>query len=342
MSQELIVLTAWDVITTPVAEVERQSLLDKLDAADFDGELPANSLGQSIADQMAQALSVVTGWMGALENLSKTLRQPYFEHAKRIKATSDEFMFPLAQRVADLQAKLAEFEAEKKRVEIALERQRQAEAAEARRKEEEIQRQAEAERRRQEQVERERLDAIEREQRRIETERQREIQEAARQARMIENAQARADAQAKANQLAAEEAERKRLAEIARKQESDRQAAADMQRDQQRQAEQERLVAIDQGGLRYDAPKTEGVRVNVGWEFDITNQRHFAEWCWKTGKTFVREVVFDKRAMTQWINDPTTDRANLPGLAVRQVIGATVRKAKARPVITVQSSKVEL
>ena len=304
-----MIIDGWQVFIPAAAEQQRQAVLDKLDQVDID-EIPANALGQSIAQEIVEALSEVKRWMAEVETVSKELRTPYFEQAKKIKATSDTFLLPVAQRFAQVDRKLAEYEAEKKRIEIQLERQRQAEADRLRREEEAKQRAAEEERRRQEQAERDRLAEI-----------QRKALEAT-------NAKLKAEAE-----------------EIMRA-ERERQAAAEAQREAERQAERDRLTTVDSQLVKYDAPKTDGVSVKVAYEFDITDPLALLVWCKANGRGWYNPErladCFFKRDVMEAINSPGFDYASVPGLTVRKVVSSTVRKAKGPKVVNVSATRVEL
>lgn len=307
-SESLMVLSGWDITIPPSAEQARQEVLNAMAAADLEGEIPQNGLGQGIAGEIAAVMSNVKTWMAEVERVSKALREPYFDHAKKIKATSDVFLMPVAERLAKLGQKLAEFEAEKKRVEIELERQRRAEAERLRREEEERQRQAEAERRRQEQAERDRIELLERDAKK-----------------------------------ASSEAQRKRLEDEAAE-ERKRQDEAQTARDNQRLAEQQQLAAIDTGGVRYDAPQTQGVSVKVAYEFEIQDPVALLKWCWDRKPAWINVPrlleSFYKRDITEYLNS-ATDR-NIPGLRVYQAVAANVRRQRTPRALTVQSTKTEL
>ena len=309
MSESLILIDGWDVTIPAAAEQSRQSMLSLLESVDVEGQLPANGTGQCLADEIAAAMSQAKAWMAEVERVSKELREPYFQQSKKIKAASDTFVMPLAEVLARLGRKLAEYEAEKKRIEANLERQRQEEAARLRRGEEARQRAAEDERRRQEQAERERLAEIER-------------------ATLAEsNAKRRAELEA--------EAERERQ----------RQATSDAEREKARLAEQEKLATIDNGGLRYEAPKTEGVSVKVSFEFEITDPLALANFAKQNGRGWINQErfceAFFKRDITEYINCPGVD-LDIPGLAIRRAVATTVKRAKGPRTLNVASTSVSL
>jgi hypothetical protein len=131
MSDALITLNGWFIDVTSRAEQARADMLAELEAADYDGELPQGAVGQQIASDMVLAIGRSKAFRAEVERVSKELREPYFNHAKKIKATSDLFVAPVAEVEARISQRLAEFEAAKRRIEIELERRRQEEAAKA-------------------------------------------------------------------------------------------------------------------------------------------------------------------------------------------------------------------
>lgn len=304
-SEALIVLNGWDApVPSPTAHQSRDALLGILELAN----LAAKIGNQAAADNAKEAIAQAKLWMDELEKVSKALREPYFNHAKAIKRTSDEFMAQVAMATTELTDKLGEFEKEKIRVREALERQAAEEAERLRKEEEERQRKAEQERQKAEQEEIDRL------------------------------AKLQADAEAARGKKAKQEAE-SRLAEEQRKQEE---AAAERQ--QQQEEEAARLAAIAPAPVAYQPERTEGTNVSVQLEYDIVNPRAFAQWCWATGKDeWVREIAFERRSVMGWLNVQPKDGVPIvPGLAIRRVVGVAVQKAKKPKIINVAATKVAL
>lgn len=301
----LITTSGWDVTIPSEAEQSRQAVLDVLDAADFDGSIPATELGQSIANEISAALGQCDAFMADVERMSKDLRQPYFEMSKAIKAKGDEFNMPLAVKRRELHNKLAEFEAAKVRAEQHQRELKEREAAQLRREEEARQRAAEEQRQADEKAERDRLAAIQRA------------------ALDAQNAKARAECEA------------------AWKAEQARQAQAEADRNAQRDADQQKLAVIERSKeLCFEAPKTAGVAVKVAFDFEVENKEQFAKWCWSSGRGhWIRALEFAKRDVCEYLNSDDADR-NLPGCRVFQALGAAIKKPKNRT-IDVQA-RVEL
>lgn len=303
-SQSLIVLDGWKAPTIAGEAVQaRAELIANLELLDA----PIKS--QVAAEAAAEAIAEAKRWENDLEAASKACREPFFNHAKKIKATTDEFQLPEITAQKRVQNRLAEWEAEKLQAQRNLERQAREEAERLRRQEEERQRQARMERERQEAEARRRQEEIEAQQR-------------------------AAASKAEQERLARQAAELKRQAE---------EAAA--KRAQEEAAERARLAAIAPTPVAWEPPKTEGVNAGVVVEFDVTDQRRFAEWCWEHHRDeWIRDIAFDKRAIMAWASKLPDDAPlpRVPGLDLRRVASVAVRPKAKRRVYDVPSDRVEI
>jgi glucosamine 6-phosphate synthetase-like amidotransferase/phosphosugar isomerase protein len=160
-----------------------------------------------------------------------------------------------------------------------------------------------------------------------------------------------------------EREERERLAEIHRQQleatnakakaecdrimreERERQAQAQAERLRQQEEEQARLAAIAPAPVTWEAPKTEGVSAGTELEFEVVNEREFAEWCWANGRShWVRKIEFEKRPITEELAKvpDTSPVPQVPGLTIRRVAAVRVKKAKAQRTLNVSTTMVGL
>jgi hypothetical protein len=97
--------------------------------------------------------------------------------------------------------------------------------------------------------------------------------------------------------------------------------------------------------VTWEAPKTEGVSAGTELEFEVVDERTFAEWCWANGHThWVRRIEFEKRPITEELAKvpDTAPVPQVPGLTIRRVAAVRVRKAKKPSVINVAATRVEL
>jgi hypothetical protein len=304
MTTSLILLSGWDPPVVAQFALERQA---ELKAALALYNHPVES--QEQADEVAALIGECERWETDIEDASVATRKPYFDHAKKIKAVTDECQRVIIDARRPVQNHLANFEAEKLRVKQQLEIQAQQEAERKRREEEERIRLAEQERQRKEREEWERI---------------RKTQDEAR--------AARDDAR-----RAALEAQ---LAE-----ERERQALAAAERLRQQEEEQARLAAIAPKPVTWEAPKTEGVSAGTELEYEVVNEREFAEWCWANGRShWVRKIEFEKRPITEELAKvpDTAPVPVVPGLAIRRVAAVRVKKAKRQAVHDVATTRVGL
>jgi hypothetical protein len=213
----------------------------------------------------------------------------------------------LSEAIAELHSQLLDFESEKKRVERAINEQREREAAQKRQEEYERQQAAERERLRQEQAERERLAEIRR--------------------KSLEAANEKLKAECAAAYAA----------------EQERQREADAKRELERQAEQQRLAAVV--AMPFETPKTEGLNVKVCFEFDVEDPVKFLLWCAANKPHWINisklSEAFYKREVMEAINIPGNG-LSISGVRVFQALGAAVKKTKPSRTMTVQSQRVEL
>jgi hypothetical protein len=336
----LILLSGWDPPVVAQFALERQA---ELRAALRLYNKPVES--QEQADEVAALIGECERWESDIEAASEETRNPYFKHAKLIKATTDACQRVIIDARRPIQNHLANFEAEKLRVKQQLERQAAAEAERQRREEEEKIRQAELERQRQEREERERLADIERERLRVAAEERAKIEEKERQARDLASKSARAAAEKEAARMRELEAIRQREEVERVKAERERQATAQAERLRQQEEEQARLAAIAPAPVTWEAPKTEGVSAGTELEFEVVNEREFAEWCWANGRShWVRKIEFEKRPITEELAKvpDTSPVPQVPGLAVRRVAAVRVKKAKAQRTLNVATTRVGL
>jgi hypothetical protein len=97
--------------------------------------------------------------------------------------------------------------------------------------------------------------------------------------------------------------------------------------------------------VTWEAPKTEGVTAGTELEWEVADERTFAEWCWANGlRYWVRRIEFDKRLVNDELAKvpDTAPVPQIPGLTIRRVASVRVRKAKKPSVINVASTRVEL
>ncbi len=303
--QALIVLDGWKPPRMAEAAIEERSEL--LAALNMLAKVEIKT--PQAAANAAEVIGQARRWETDIEEHSKSMRDPFFQHSKKIKACSDEFMLPVLQDRMKVERQLAEWEAEQIRIKQNLERQAKAEADRKRREEEQLIREAEAKRQAEERAEAARLEAIE------------------------------ADKRAAKNA-----AEKERLARLA-EEERQRQIEAQAKRDAEYQSEQRRLVAITPAPVAFEPAKTEGVNSAVAIEFDVTDQQQFAEWCWNTGHAdWVREIAFEKRLVKTFLDKLPADKPlpQIPGLDLRRVVAVNVKKATKQRIRDVATTRVAL
>jgi hypothetical protein len=264
---------------------------------------------QEQADEVAALIGECERWESDIEAASFATRNPYRKHADLIKATTDRAQEVIIRARKPVQNHLAEWEAEKLRVKQQLEIQAQQEAERKRREEEERIRLAEQERQRKEREEWEQAEA------------------------MRKRIQAEADSKRRAELEAQAAAER------------ERQALAAAERLRQQEEEQTRLAAIAPKPVTWEAHKTEGVSAGTELEFEVVNEREFAEWCWANGRSsWVRRIEFEKRPITEELAKvpDTAPVPVVPGLAIRRVAAVRVKKAKRQAVHDVATTRIEM
>jgi hypothetical protein len=304
MTTSLILLSGWDPPVVAQFALQRRA---ELKAALSLYNKPIDT--QEQADEVAALIGECERWETDIEDASVATRKPYFDHAKKIKAVTDECQRVIIDARRPVQNHLANFEAEKLRVKQQLERQAQQEAERKRREEEEKIRLAEQERQRKEREEWEQAEA------------------------MRKRIQAEADSKRRAELEAQAAAER------------ERQALAAAERLRQQEEEQARLAAIAPKPVTWEAPKTEGVSAGTELEFEVVNEREFAEWCWANGRSsWVRRIEFEKRPITEELAKvpDTAPVPVVPGLAIRRVAAVRVKKAKRQAVHDVATTRVEM
>lgn len=286
----LIVISGWDPpIIAKEALAERHEITSAL--ALMDVPIKSAAVAQAAADIIAQARRFESD----IEERSQEVRKPYFDHAKAIKACSDEFQRLVMTSRMKVERQLANWEAEQIRIKQNLERQAREEAERKRREEIEAQR---------------------REQQKRDEEAARE-QERLRQIRIAAEAAQNANEQRRLQQEA--EIERQRIVE------------ATKLRQQQEEQERQRLAAIAPAPVTWEAPKAEGISAGVEVEYDITDDRAFAEWCWRTGREdWVREISFERRSIKSMCDKipETGPLPEVPGLSLKRVAAVRVAKAK--------------
>jgi hypothetical protein len=254
MSTALILLSGWDPPVVAQFALERQA---ELKAALSLYNKPIDT--QEQADEVAALIGECERWESDIEDASVATRKPYFDHAKKIKAVTDECQRVIIDARRPVQNHLANFEAEKLRVKQQLERQAQ----------------QEAERKRQE------LEA---------------------------------------------------KAQIA-------------QTPEMREKFEAQAAAVVAKPVTWEAPKTEGVSAGTELEFEVVNEREFAEWCWANGRSsWVRRIEFEKRPITEELAKvpDTAPVPVVPGLAIRRVAAVRVKKAKRQAVHDVATTRIEM
>lgn len=332
MSEALVLYSDQSAEVIPEAVKVIAQWTDFVKQARADGPIPINDLGQSIADEIRKVDSQAATFLRQYESAAKAAREPYYDRFKQMKARADSAIIGFAEVLGQLHSDLLVFELEKRRVEDRINRQREEEAAQNRREEERKQREAEAERQRQEKAEHDHLAVIERERKAAEEALARLEREAA-------QSKTRA-ARKEAEELARQAREHQAAAESAAAVEQEKQAAAEAQRNAERELAQQSIAEASAPAERFAAPVTDGARVNVAYEFTVTNQRKFASWCWASGRAhWVRNVEFAKREITEEINAPDGVR-NIPGVEVVQALGVVVKKTRTQRPINIQAMRV--
>lgn len=156
------------------------------------------------------------------------------------------------------------------------------------------------------------------------------------------------------NHLANFEAEKLRV-----KQQLERQAQQEAERQRQeleakaqiaqtpemREKFEAQAAAVVAKPVTWEAPKTEGVSAGTELEFDVADERAFAEWCWANGKShWVRRIEFEKRPIAEELAKvpDTAPVPQVPGLVVRRVAAVRVKKAKAQKTLNVATVRVGL
>ena len=309
--EELLVIGDW---STPAAVGEPI----KLAAEELKGLLEIALLSQSIteqeaADELTKTLSEIGRWTQDLADLGEAFRRPYLEKHRQIKAAVDAVLTPLmilSRKAGEL---IGNFEAEKIRTKEALEEQARKEAAKRTKEESERNAKAELDRQAAEKAEAKRIEELEKQAATAKSKKKREELE-----QQIETEKAKASENAE-------------------------------QRLTEQQQEQERLRQVSTPDpVHYNPARTAGTNVAVGFEFDVIDEKAFAQWIWQTGKDeWIREIAFDKRSVMAWINaqKPPTPTAipTVPGLNIRRCVGVAVKKAsKAKAALTAATQKVDL
>lgn len=306
MTQALVLFGSDSPAILPEAQQLIAQWTDFVRSKAVEGPLPVNAMGQSIADDIRDAASKAAAFLSEFERKAKADREPYYERFKQMKLHSDAAIMEFSAAVQDLKDTLKEFEAEKVRIAERINAQREAEARAQREAEAAKQRAAEEQRWREEQAERERL-------------------------RLIEQAKAAEANAAKRAELEAKAAEERK-----------RQEAAEAERERQRQAEQQRLAAIQ--AERFEAAKTEGVTNKTAFAYEFTNLIQAAIWIATNRPQWINrsrlEDAFFKRDITEFLNSGA-EIPEIPGMRIFRALSSTVKKAKGRKVIDV-NSKVEL
>jgi hypothetical protein len=272
--------------------------------------LPVNALGQSVADEIREAISKGSTFLSEYEKAANAAREPFYERFKAMKAASDAAILAFAEALGALASDLRDFEAEKRRVEERINRQREEEAARAQREEEAKARAAEEERRRAEKAERDRLAEIERQQR--------------------------------AEQDAQRRAELERQAAVER----ERQAQAEAIRAREREQEEAWLAKLAaQPVEKFESARTEGANVKTPFAYEVTDVYALLAWCCGNRPGWVNEAklldAFYRREITAAINQPDANH-EIPGVRVYRELVLNVKKQRTTRAIAVQSSRVEL
>jgi hypothetical protein len=271
MTTSLILLNGWQPPVVAQFALERQA---ELKAALALYNKPVES--QEQADEVAALIGECERWESDIEAASEETRAPYFQHAKRIKATTDACQRVIIDARRPIQNHLANFEAEKLRVKQQLERQAAAEAERQRREEQEKIRLAEAERQQKEREERERLAEIERRKQEVEREAAMVAEQLKQQAAAALSDPAKTDLLKQQMYLEEERRQAQAQLEAEEKAERERQVFAASERIRQHDAEQARLAAIAPAPVTWEAAKTEGVSAGTELEFEVVNEREFA------------------------------------------------------------------
>lgn len=97
--------------------------------------------------------------------------------------------------------------------------------------------------------------------------------------------------------------------------------------------------------VTWEPPKTEGVNVSTELEYEVVDERAFAEWCWANGRShWVRRIEFAKAPITEELAKvpDTAPVPTVPGLTIRRVASVRVKKAKQQRPVNVSAVKVGL
>jgi hypothetical protein len=281
------------ITLNPEAERLRASLLEA--AARHTSEITC------IESQLAvtNAAAMLKGFAKDIEKSRVEIKNPFLEAGRAIDASAKAAVTTVNAAIARLEGLLGDYQ----RKETA---KAEAIAAEQRRIAAEI--------------ERKRREAEETARR--ETERlAREAEEARQRTETARLAAERAAAEA-TTKKAREAAEKARLEAEAKKAESDRLASEQLERELDASFQEPAAPVLPPSAIAAP-PKVEGGRVNNRWEIEVLPGGLEALYAW-AGTRFVK-LELDKTSLQDYLNWPSTDPAQIPGIRATREIKVSVR-----------------